>query len=190
MGLTWEALLAEASRHTVESFDVHVLRDLVSHLEITPDLLDGRIAFSEDAYARNLVYRDELFECVCLCWLGSQATRIHDHGRSFGVVRVVEGVMREEIFRSDPDGALRVAKTIAHDRTGLSVSPEGMIHRLGNGGDGDGRLVSLHFYAGPLDEMNLYDLETGVITRQSMQYRSDPDLVSDGASPQVGNARW
>jgi len=49
--------------------------------------------------------------------------------------------------------------------------------------------VSLHFYAGPLDEMNLYDLETGVITRQSMQYRSDPDLVSDGASPQVGNAR-
>ncbi|MEB3187870.1 MAG: cysteine dioxygenase family protein [bacterium] len=177
MGLSWDDLLAEAGRHTAESFDVHVLRDLVSRLEITPALLEGRIAFSEEAYARNLVHRDELFECVCLCWMDSQATSIHDHGRSFGVVRVVEGVMREEIFRVQDGAAPRGVKTLMHGPESLSVAPEGMIHRLGNGGEGDRRLVSLHFYAGPLDVMNLYDPGTGTVSSQSMRYRSEPDLV-------------
>jgi hypothetical protein len=61
----------------------------------------------------------------------------------------------------------------------MKSTPEGELRRAAT--ELHGKLSDL--------EMNLYDLETGVITRQSMQYRSDPDLVSDGASPQVGNAR-
>ncbi|MNY37696.1 hypothetical protein D3C86_1722770 [compost metagenome] len=85
--------------------------------------------------------------------------------------------MREEIFRRVAgDRLTRVHTRDITPESGLAAAPIGMIHRLGNAGGEGSHLVSLHFYAGPLDEMDVFDLETGTAYRKPMRYLSDGDL--------------
>lgn len=174
--LSWEQFLAETSAYTPETFKLTHLKALVGRLEVDPGLYADRIHFCADAYARNLLYKDDLFEAVLLCWQDEQRTSIHNHGRSYGVVRVLEGTMREEIFRRVAGDRVAVAQVLAHGPQDHAASPVGLIHRLGNAGGMGTRLLSLHFYAGPLDEMDVFDLETGTAHRQPMRYLSDGDL--------------
>lgn len=174
--LGWDEFLVETEAYVPETFGLAELKALVERLELTPDLFEGRLHFCAEAYARNLLFKNDLFEVVCLCWQGEQRTSVHDHGRSFGVAVVHEGRMREEVFRSRADE--RVVRV--HDHTFepgvVSMAPVGMIHRLSNAGGARSRLVSLHFYAGPLDEMDVFDLESGERVRQPMRYLGDGEL--------------
>ncbi|HEY9898304.1 MAG TPA: cysteine dioxygenase family protein [Pantanalinema sp.] len=175
--LSWDQFLAEAARHTPETFGLSELTALVERLVLTPDLFEGRIQFCPDAYARNLLFKNDLFEAVCMCWQDDQRTSVHNHGRSFGMVVIVEGRMREEIFRRVEGDRLALAHTRdLQPDSGIAGAPVEMIHRLGNAGGPGSRLVSLHFYAGPLDEMDVFDLETGTAYRKPMRYLSDGDL--------------
>lgn len=175
--LNWEQFLAETATYTPETFGLPELKALVERLELTPDLFAGRMLFCPEAYARNLLFKNELFEAVCLCWQDDQRTSVHNHGRSFGVVVIFEGVMREEIFRRVEGDRLTLVHTRDLSPDGaIGAAPVDMIHRLGNGGGPGSRLVSLHFYAGPLDEMDVFDLETGTAYSKPMRYLSDGDL--------------
>lgn len=174
--LSWEQFLAETKAYTPETFKLSILKTLVSRLAIGLDFFEGRLEFCAEAYARNLVFKNELFEAICLCWQDDQRTSVHNHGRSYGVVRVLQGAMREEIFRRVEGDRVTLAHALEHGPGELSAAPVGMIHRLGNAGGPGSRLVSLHFYAGPLDEMDVFDLETGTAHRQPMRYLSDGEL--------------
>lgn len=174
--LSWDQFLAETRTYTPETFRLSHLKALVTRLEVDPSLYSDRVQFCSEAYARNLLYKDELFEAVLLCWQDDQRTSVHNHGRSYGVVRVLEGTMREEIFRRLEGDRVEGTQALDHGPGALAVSPVGMIHRLGNGAGPGSRLLSLHFYAGPLDEMDVFDLETGTAYRKPMRYLSDGDL--------------
>lgn len=174
--LSWDEFLAETEAYTPETFKLSHLKNLVSRLDVGLEFLEGRLEFCAEAYARNLVFKNELFEAVCLCWQDDQRTSIHNHGRSYGVVRVLQGTMREEIFRREAADRVLLTHTLDHAAGALAAAAVGMIHRLGNAGGIGSRLVSLHFYAGPLDEMDIFDLESGTSFRKPMRYLSDGEL--------------
>jgi len=173
--LTWQQFLQEAVGHSPEAFGIAELKGLVERLDLSPDLFAGHTNFCQEAYSRNLLFKNACFEAVCLCWQGEQRTSIHNHGRSFGVAVVYQGAMREEIFRREGDRVVRV-RTDEVVPGVISSAPVGLIHRLGNAGGAGSRMVSLHFYAGPLDEMDVFDEETGTVTRKQMRYLSDGEL--------------
>ncbi len=174
--LSWDQFLTETTAYTPETFKLSHLKDLVSRLDMSPDLYADRVQYCSEAYARNLLFKNELFEAILLCWQDEQRTSVHNHGRSYGVVRIVEGTMREEIFRRLEGDRVERTTMLDHAAGALSVAPVGMIHRLGNAGGAGTRLLTLHFYAGPLDVMDVFDLETGTAHSQPMRYLSDGDL--------------
>lgn len=174
--LGWDEFLAETDAYTPDTFRLSHLKALVGRLHLRPDFLAGKVRFCAEAYARNLVFKNALFEAVCLCWQDDQRTSVHDHGRSYGVVRVLQGTMREEIFRRVEGDRLALTRALDHAPGDLTASPVGLIHRLGNAGGRGSRLVTLHFYAGPLDAMDVFDLARGTARRQSMRYLSDGEL--------------
>lgn len=108
-------------------------------------------AVCEDAsnYVRTLLYRDEHVEMLALTWRPGQRSPVHDHGVSTCIVRIVEGVGREHLYRPRAPG--KVAREfMTRDLTpGVVTRSAGdMTHSLGN--DSDDVLVSLHVYAPPL----------------------------------------
>ena len=173
--LDWKAFLAEAKRLGPTGLTEDRLFDLVSRLEIDCALLAPYIQFSDDGYARNVLHRDDSFEAICLCWQPGQGTPVHNHGRSFGVVYVFEGQLAVTGFRRDDDGSVPGRAELtpvsqAYMAAGsLVMDRVGSIHRLGNPAYATRRVVSLHFYAGPLDLMQLFDPLTGSVIEKPMK---------------------
>lgn len=173
--LDWKEFLAEAKALGPEGLTEDRLFDLVSRLEIDSSLLAPYIAFSDDGYARNVLHRDDSFEAICLCWKPGQGTPVHNHGRSYGVVYVYEGALVVTGFKRVDDGAepgradLEPCTQAICAAGSLVMDRVGSIHRLGNPAHATKRVVSLHFYAGPLDVMELFDPLTGSVISKPMQ---------------------
>lgn len=171
--LDWPQFLSETERYSPETFGIAELKALVTRLSLDPAFVEPHIHFTDASYTRNLIHKNDLFEAIVLCWSGEQATSIHNHGDSFGVMAIYDGVLCEEIFRrSDEDPAVQRVHLDRlhrqHHAPGtVSSAPRGMIHRLINEG---GKTVSVHFYAGPLDTMEVFDPESGTIERTPMNY--------------------
>jgi cysteine dioxygenase len=181
--LDWKDFLDEVQRLGEAGLSEDRLFDLVSRLRIDCALLAPYIQFSDDGYARNVLYRDDAFEAICLCWKPGQGTPVHDHGRSFGVVCVFEGSLVVTGFKRLDDGARPgraelqpMTQVIAAEGT-VAMDRVGSIHRLGNPPSARGRCVSLHFYAGPLDTMSIYDPLAGTVDVREM--RGEPMLWAE-----------
>jgi len=158
----------------LRSFEQRIsLDELTNRLQddsISADLLADHIRFSDERYSRNLLAYGPQFYALVLCWKPGQASPIHDHrGASCGV-RVIEGVATETSFARE-NGQL-VEKSVTTMRAGeVCGSFDDDIHEIRN--NGDGNLVTLHIYSPYLDNINLYDRETGEIT-----VFSDPMVAS------------
>ncbi len=61
--------------------------------EIDAKSLKPYCHFGADAYTRNLVYRDEFFEVMALCWSPHQRTPIHTHNGQLGWMCVERGAL-------------------------------------------------------------------------------------------------
>jgi cysteine dioxygenase len=137
---------------------------------ISSELLADYIHFSDERYSRNLLAYGPQFYALVLCWKPGQASPIHDHkGASCGV-RVIAGVATETSFR------WRDGRLVEHSVTSMSAgdvcgSFDDDIHEIRN--NGEDNLVTLHVYSPYLDNINLYDRETGAVT-----VFSDPMVAS------------
>ncbi len=158
----------------LHSFEQRIsLDELTDRLEddsITGDLLVDHIHFSDERYSRNLLAYGPQFYALVLCWKPGQASPIHDHkGASCGV-RVIEGVATETSFGWQGDRL--VEKSVTTMNAGeVCGSFDDDIHEIRN--NGASNLVTLHIYSPYLDNINLYDRETGEIT-----VFSDPIVAS------------
>ena len=132
--------------------------------EISRHLTDDNLiapafrTFSDDSYARHLVYADPLgrFSVLVLAWLPGQITPIHGHN-AWGVVGIHEGTMLNTCFRAAgsaepiPTGSQRAC---AGSVVAVGAGDEGA-HRLEN--PGPEAALTVHVYG-----MNLADNPTGI----------------------------
>lgn len=153
--------------------DLDLLKARLDDDSISAGLLADYIHFCDERYSRNQLARGAQFHALVLCWKPGQASPIHDHrGASCGV-RVIDGVATETSFRRH--GERLEAHSVATMRAGQGCgSFDDDIHQIRN--NGDGNLVTLHVYSPCLDNINLYDRETGAVT-----VFSDPLLQGPGA---------
>ncbi len=133
------------------------LNAMLAGVEVGADELRPYVSFKEGTYARHRVHLGEHAELLVLCWRPGQRTPIHDHAGSFGVVRVLRGVMWETLFEmgADEEG-LRydsAREWMPGCVTGADV-PD--IHQLGNPDVSGQDLVTLHIYSPPLASLNVY----------------------------------
>src|SRR5437867_10049409 len=98
----------EELKHTAKELRLPELRRLISDLKPEPAEIEPYILFTENRYARNLVYKTRDFECLVLCWRPGQRSPIHDHGNSICTVYTVEGKLCADNYRKTASGHIRV----------------------------------------------------------------------------------
>ena len=149
----------------LQSFEQRIsLEELKFRLDddsISGDLLTDFIHFSDERYSRNLLAYGPQFYALVLCWKPGQASPIHDHkGASCGV-RVIAGVATETSYCWQGDKLVENSVTTMNAGE-VCGSFDDDIHEIRN--NGDDNLVTLHIYSPYLDNINLYDLESGEVT--------------------------
>lgn len=104
------------------------------------------------ARAFRRLLRDEDHEAWLIAWLPGADLALHDHGRSIGVVHVVEGVLLERSTDALDRAPLRTQRV--HRQAPLTIGAT-RIHSLWN--LGPAAALSVHVYAPPLTTMTFYD---------------------------------
>ncbi|MBU6429895.1 MAG: cysteine dioxygenase family protein [Cyanobacteria bacterium REEB65] len=176
--MTWDEFLTLVAGMQKDELPVERLIELVKNLEITPELIEPNKHFDTQKYARNLLVKNHLFEAVCMCWEAGQETVVHNHGDSFGVFYVYEGQLAFDTFERQDDGSspgMAEIRQSGHQRANpgqVAWARIGEIHKMGNAPDHQGRTVSVHFYAGPMARMDVFDPSAGTVETVEMAYNT------------------
>lgn len=113
-------------------------------------------------YTRTRVYRDANFELLLLNWAPGAASAVHDHGGQHCWMLVLEGALQVDDYARLDKGQtpglavveLRGSRTLGPDEMDLR-SDRFDLHRVS--APPGAKAVSLHLYAGPLQEFLVYD---------------------------------
>jgi cysteine dioxygenase len=148
------------------------MHDILERLTVHEAELAPYTLFSELRYARNLVYKDENFEVMVMCWRSGQRSSIHDHAGSLGGIKIIRGELTECLFTRAPNGMIKALHSNDHAPEKSRVEETALIHQISNLQAGDATAVSIHIYVPPLIRLNIYSLEDPAVRNILPQYFS------------------
>lgn len=162
-----------------QRFEPGYMSTLLDGVSVEPATLERYVHFVSGRYTRNLIYRDDTFELLALCWDQGTFSPIHNHSGQDCWFLVQEGQFCLEGYRIVSGGTCVGEATLEHVDSQHRVSHGAVDHR-GSLNDihrvtvsrGNPRAVSLHLYAKPFDECLVYDLKHGRCSRQPLKYYS------------------
>lgn len=152
-------------------FTLETLDEYLTGLILEPSSLEPYLHFKDNAYTRNLVYRNELFEVLVLCWDKGQRTPVHNHRGQLGWMSVQQGMLSILNYkRTDCSRACNQARRWSKVELTSDIPIAGVgfvshvsecetIHQISNDPAFDSRAVSLHIYSRPFDSCVIYDTE-------------------------------
>jgi cysteine dioxygenase len=133
------------------------LRRLILGLKPDPEETAPYVQFTENRYARNLVYKTRDFEVLVLCWRAGQRSPIHDHGSSICTVYTLNGTLSADNYRKTAAGHIRADYSEDFKPGSVLSIQTTEIHQVSNLAD-TSDLVSLHFYLAPLENNYVYSV--------------------------------
>lgn len=143
--------------------------------------------WSERFYTRNLIFKDERFELMAVCWESGQVSRIHNHNDQMCWMSVPVGKLRGQNFRAvEIDEEKGFCKLEETDRFDLSdclaakVELEQPIHQILNLPEFESRAVSLHIYSKPFNKCLSYCRDTDTFKEVNLCYTSIGGQLCDG----------
>jgi len=164
---------------------------LKSH-PVHPESLKPFLFFSPATYTRNLIFKNELFELLALCWETGQVSRIHNHRDQQCWMAVPLGRLQVQNFRVlERDPKKRTCRLQPGKRYPITleqpaeVDSDEPVHQVLNPAESGGRAVSLHIYSKPFDSCEVYYPERGVYSDVPLYYTSEYGKLCSGepASP-------
>lgn len=149
------------------------------------------VHFRKDAYTRNLIYTDDLFEVLALCWSAGQRTPIHTHNGQLGWMSVEEGSLAVVNYKWLSCNAAGNQNVVGMDclagATELDLD-RGEVQECFPGGavntvdkvqtihqvvlQGKEPAISLHIYSRPIDSCVAFDLENRRCYRRKLSFFS------------------
>jgi Cysteine dioxygenase type I len=146
--------------------DVGELELLVGEVARRPELWRHHVRHARDRRFYVQLHRDPNVDIWLICWDAEQETGLHDHDRSSGAVRVVEGTLLEDFFACR-DGSISL-ETRAHPAGSAFGFDATYIHDVRH--DGGEPAISLHAYSPALWRMGHYALGPRGLGRVSLTY--------------------
>jgi cysteine dioxygenase len=135
--------------------------------------------WSPDFYTRNLIYKDDRFEMMAICWDKGQVSQIHNHSDQKCWMTVPVGKLRGQNFAveeiDESSGFCKLVETDAFellDCLAAKVELEQPIHQILNLAEYDARAVSLHIYSKPYDCCLSYCRDTDTFKEVKLFYTS------------------
>ena len=148
--------------------------------QVQPESLEKYCYFSKGNYTRNLIFKNEVFECMTVCWEVGQASRIHNHREQNCWMSVPIGRLRVQNYHvddRDPSrGTCHLKPTEIFDMDAAHpayVNPIEPVHEVLNLAEFGRRAVSVHVYSKPFDTCEVYLLEKGTYSDVPLFYTSE-----------------
>ena len=148
------------------------MQNILDRVVLATDDVQPHTLFSENRYARNLVYKDRRFEVMVMCWKAGQRSSIHDHAGSLGGIRILKGELTECLFGRAANGMIKSLSSAEYAIEQTRVEETSLIHQISNLQAENGKAVSIHIYIPPLVRMNVYSLEDPAVRNILPQYFS------------------
>src|SRR5205807_2881834 len=82
-------------------FTLQAVQDYILQHAVRPETLDKYLFFSKGNYTRNLIFKNDVFECMTICWEIGQFSRIHNHRDQNCWMSAPIGRLRVQNFRVD-----------------------------------------------------------------------------------------
>ncbi len=166
-------------------FTLERVQDFLRLHAVQPETLKPYLFFSKGSYTRNLIFKNDLFEAMTICWDVGQASRIHNHRDQNCWMAVPIGRLRVQNFRvegRDPArGTCRLAPTDAYEMNPdhpAAVNPLEPVHQVMNLAEFDRRAASIHVYSKPFNSCEIYSLDKGTYFDVPLHYTSEYGQLS------------
>ncbi len=150
---------------------------------VRPETLDKYLHFSKGCYTRNLIFKNDLFECMTICWEIGQFSRVHNHRDQNCWMSAPIGRLKVQNFRvedrhavADHSGTCRLVPTDIYEMNAANpvyVNPLEPVHQVLNLAEYNQRAVSIHIYSKPFDSCEVYQLEKGTYGDVPLHYTSE-----------------
>jgi cysteine dioxygenase len=187
------------------------IRDYMQAMQLSASELAPYAFFREDFYTRNLVYRDQLFEMMVICWKPGQKTPIHTHNGQLGWMSIAQGEVavhnykymtcdcpeRQNVVGLDCLGGAhqieldKLNTDVCTDQTAIyTVDKLQSIHQIENTDKSQHGVISVHVYSLPFDSCISFDLEKQQCCRKTLSYYSRyGKLETEVERPHTGELR-
>ena len=165
-----ESLIKNMKMFAERNFPVEEVSSYLINLDIPQNKLEKYCHFNNGFYTRNLVHKEKDFEILIVCWQPGQKAPIHGHEGEKCWMRVESGALQVCNYQLDSIEPLALTMTdlVQGERGYLDGPAE--IHSVEN--IFDQPAVSLHIYAKPFSECDIYCLDVGRIERVALVYDS------------------
>ncbi len=162
-----------------EDFECLNVYEFLMQNPVNVESIEPYTHWSSKFYTRNLVYKDDRFELMVLCWEKGQYSTIHDHADQMCWMMVPAGKLRGQNFgileKDDLRSHCKLEKTENFDLAdclSASVELEKPVHQILNLPEFDERAISVHIYSKPFDSCISFCDKTDTFKEVNLQYTS------------------
>ncbi|MBI4482257.1 MAG: cysteine dioxygenase family protein [Acidobacteria bacterium] len=187
-----DEFVARLKKIPASTFTVAGVRQFLVQHPVSPESLQRYLFFQKDHYTRNLIFKNELFELLALCWEAGQGSEVHNHWNQNCWMAVPIGSLTARNYRvSDADEVRQTCRLtptglfILDGRNPMAVDPEEPVHEVFCSAKNQQRSVSLHIYSLPFDSCLVYSTEDGTYRKVKLSYYS---LYGEQIDPSQGLA--
>lgn len=170
-----------------ENFVCENVYKYLSDNPIDVDSIQRYLHWSPKFYTRNLIFKDERFEMMAICWDKGQVSRVHNHDGQRCWMVVPIGRLKGQNFAVESiDEATGHCKLRETDQFELSdclaatVELDEPVHQILNLDEFDERAVSIHIYSKPYDKCLSYCRDTDTFKEVQLHYSSIDGKLCDG----------
>lgn len=163
--------------------------DYLKKHPVDPASLTCYARFSRNHYTRNLIFKNDLFELIAICWEIGQASQIHNHHNQNCWMTIPVGTLRVQNFHViEQDDAIRYSRLEPTNSLDIreflpaEVDPEEPVHQVLNLDDFNERAISLHIYSRPFDRCLVYSMEINEYKEIPLRYTSEYGKLCEGES--------
>ena len=179
----------------MRDFTLETVQDYMMTHHVRPETLEKYCFFSKGNYTRNLIFKNQVFECMAICWEIGQSSRVHNHRDQNCWMAAPIGRLRIQNFRvDDRDAAHGTCKLVPTDTYDMDasnpvhVNPLEPVHQVLNLPEFNQRAVSIHVYSKPFDICEVYQREKGTYADVPLHYTSEYGKLNPGREADLG--RW
>lgn len=173
------------SRFSPKEFTPQNVQHYIREHAILPASLEPYIFFSPRHYTRNLVFKNEVFECLTIGWEVGQSSPIHGHNDKIGYMLLTSGRLFVQNYRlEDRDPVNRTCCVVPTEGAELGrnnraeVDSERGVHKVCNLPRFQQRAVSVHLYQRPMSQCEVYHPQEGTFEEVSLGYTSEYGRVN------------
>jgi cysteine dioxygenase len=183
-----DQFVAELCQIPETEFKNGVIYDFLQKHPVEKDSLTPYLFFTKKFYTRNLIFKNELFELMTLCWEIGQESRIHNHAEQNCWMTIPAGklfIRNFKVLESNcSENFCRLSSSneivIGEDFPVAEVDQDEPIHQVCNLEGFNQRAVSLHIYSKPYDKCLVYTPKKNWVQEVNLFYTSIKGHLCDG----------